>query len=146
MLLHIKRPFCRSSLLYFSKDAYYNTQLTDHLAEQGFRVRAVQSAQEASSLLLHSMDTEAVVIREEHIDTGSVMACSFKSLCPRVPIIVLSALLPVGHELPAGIDALVCGNFQSPTSAADIAQVIGLLIEQNEKQGSLAKQSPDAYN
>jgi hypothetical protein len=148
MLSDIGSPFhgcATSTLLYFSNDAYCDIQLQDCLAEQGFRVRMVQTALEAAHLLLSAIHAEAVVIREDHIETGSQIACSFKGLCPGIPVILLSPRLPADPKLPDGVDALLSVNLHSAHAALGIAKVIGLLIELHEKQKLLAKELSEIY-
>ena len=68
-------------------------------------------------MLLSAFSADALVIRQDHIDTGSMIGLAFKLLSPLVPVILLSAQPPLSSVVPLGVDALFCEEVQACDAA-----------------------------
>jgi hypothetical protein len=124
MFLGSTSPCATSTLLYLSGSNESDRDLRHYLAEQGFHLQVVHTAQQIANQLLCAPEADAVLIRTDHIDTGSMIACSFKFICPQMPIILLSAQHPQGDQLPPGVDALFYGNLGNDDAVPHIASAI----------------------
>ena len=128
MFSHSRSPSVRSTLLYLSGKDESNRNLQQCLCQQGFHLQAVETAQEIANLLFSKPVADAILIRNDHLDTGSMIACSFRFIRPQITIILLSSELPTGDQLPVGIDILFCANLHSEDAVPQIASAIRKLM------------------
>ena len=134
-----------STLLYLSDTEKADGRLLHFLRQEGFRLQVVQTAQEVANRLLSANDADAVLIRHDHIETGSMMACSFKFICPQTPIILLSTRHPSTEELPVGVDALFFGNLQNDDAVPHIACAVRQLVAGATPPGEACAAAANAY-
>ncbi len=132
-------------LLYFSESAILDSLLRDCLIREGFYLRLVETEQDAVNILHSAFAADALVIYHDQIANGSMIACAFKSLCPQIPIILLSAQSPSSDMLPLGVDALYYGNVRGDDSAPGIASAIRQLVGILGNNGRLPRVGHEAY-
>ena len=118
----------RLRLLFVCENSDACSCFQSYLEREGCHLLLATDTRHAVRIVLSACSVDAILIHHDDIGRGSTISSGLRLICPRMPVLLLTAEWPGNGALPFGVDALCYANSLSRRAAHDIAKFVRHLL------------------